>query len=344
MGNDRKGIDMRALVLVEPGRTEVQNVPVPDVEATGDALVRIQTAGLCGTDSSIVSGKIPAPIPQVMGHEAIGVVEVPGRKGLFRAGQRVLVDPGISCDHCDVCRRGHPNLCRNGGLLGRDFDGVFAEYVAIDEKQLLPVPDSVDPDQFGVIQVLGTCVHALAKVSIRPGDIAVVLGLGVSGQLIAQLLTKRGATVVGVARSEWKRDLAIELGIHAAVSPAEVEETVTRLSKGRGANVVVEAVGTEATFGQAIELAGIAGTVVLFGTASGGGQGLPYYQLYLKELTILNPRAATRGDYERAIELVDSGIVNGAPLVSATFDLRNAVDALDAVRESTTLKVLIDAT
>lgn len=334
---------MRAAVLVEPGRTEVQDVPVPDVEQSGNALVRIQTAGLCGTDSSIVAGKIPAPLPQIMGHEAVGVLEVAGRRGILTPGQRVLIDPGIACDHCDVCRRGFPNLCRNGGLLGRDFDGVFAEYVSIDENQLIAVPESVNPDQFGVIQVLGTCVHAMSKVSVRPGDVVVVLGLGVSGQLIAQLLTKRGATVIGVARSEWKRDLALELGIHSAVAPAELEQTVATLSNGRGANVVVEAVGTEATFAQAIDLAGIAGTVVLFGTASGGGQGLPYYQLYLKELTILNPRAATKGDYERAIELVASGIVNGAPLVSVTFGLDDANDAFAAVRESTTLKVLIDA-
>ncbi|MFT7474823.1 MAG: threonine dehydrogenase-like Zn-dependent dehydrogenase [Verrucomicrobiales bacterium] len=334
---------MRAVVLVEPGRTEVQDVVVPEAESVGNALVRVQTAGLCGTDSSIVAGKIPAELPRIMGHEAVGTLEIPGRLGSIATGQRVLIDPAISCEICDLCRRGYPNICRNGGLLGRDFDGVFAEYVSIDEKQLLVVPDSIGSNEAGILQVLGTCVHATSTASVRPGDIAVVLGLGVGGQLIAQLLTKQGATVIGVTRSEWKRDLAMELGIHAAVPPNEVAELVDTITSGRGANLVVEAVGTEATFAQAIELAGAAATVVLFGTATGGNEGLPYYQLYFKELTIMNPRAATKADYERAIELVAAGTINGAPIVSASFGLSDAQGAFDAVKESTTLKVLIDA-
>ena len=335
---------MRALVLVEPGRTEVQDVAIPEAESVGNALVRVQTAGLCGTDTSIVAGKIPAELPRIMGHEAVGVLEIPGRQGSIEVGQRVLIDPAVSCELCDLCRRGYPNICRNGGLLGRDFDGVFADYVAIDEKQLLVVPDSIGSDEAGILQVLGTCVHATSTASVRPGDIAVVLGLGVGGQLIAQLLTKQGATVLGVTRSEWKRELAVKLGIHAAVSPDEIAELVATTSNGRGADVVVEAVGTEATFAQAIELAGAAATVVLFGTATGGNEGLPYYQLYFKELTIRNPRAATKADYQRAIDLVAAGTINGAPIVSKSFALDDANDALDAVRESTTLKVLIDAT
>jgi threonine dehydrogenase-like Zn-dependent dehydrogenase len=183
----------------------------------------------------------------------------------------------------------------------------------------------------------------MSTASVRPGDIAVVLGLGVGGQLIAQLLTKQGATVLGVTRSEWKRDLASELGIHAAVPPDEIADLVATTTSGRGADLVVEAVGTEATFSQAIDLAGAAGTVVLFGTATGGNEGLPYYQLYFKELTIRNPRAATKADYQRAIDLVAAGTINGAPIVSKSFALSDANDALDAVRESTTLKVLIDA-
>ncbi len=335
---------MRALVLVEPGRTEVQDVAIPEAESIGNALVRVQTAGLCGTDSSIVAGKIPAALPRIMGHEAVGILEAPGRQGSIASGQRVLIDPAVSCELCDLCRRGFPNICRNGGLLGRDFDGVFADYVSIDEKQLLVVPESIGSDEAGILQVLGTCVHAMSTASVRPGDIAVVLGLGVGGQLIAQLLTKQGATVLGVTRSEWKRELALKLGIHAAVSPDEIADLVATTTSGRGADVVVEAVGTEATFAQAIDLAGAAGTVVLFGTATGGNEGLPYYQLYFKELTIKNPRAATKADYQRAIDLVAAGTINGAPIVSRSFSLPDANDALDAVRESSTLKVLIDAT
>jgi 2-desacetyl-2-hydroxyethyl bacteriochlorophyllide A dehydrogenase len=334
---------MRGVVLVEPGRTEVREVARPDAERNGCALIRMEIVGLCGTDSSIVAGKIPVSTPLVLGHEGVGVVEQAGPLGSVAAGHRVLIDPGIACEICDLCRRGLPNLCRNGGLLGRDFDGVFAEYVAIAERQLLVVPDSVGPDACGLLQVLGTCVHAMSKAPVFPGDTAVVLGLGVAGQLIAQLLSSGGARVVGVTRSGWKRDLAISLGAAAAVAPDDAAVTVADATNGRGPELVVEAVGSETTFAQAIELAGAGGTIVLYGTATGGSAGLPYYQLYFKELTIRNPRAATKADYQRAIDLVADGTIEVAPLVSRRFDLGEAPDALAAVNDASTLKVLMDA-
>ena len=330
---------MRGVQLIEPGLIEVREVPEPDSE--GAALVRMQTVGLCGTDTSIVAGKIPAPLPLILGHEGVGVVERSGRLGAVAAGQRVLIDPGISCELCDLCRRGYPNICRNGGLLGRDFDGVFADFVAVDERQLLLVPDTVSADEAGLLQVLGTCVHAVANTPVSPGDTAVVLGLGVAGQLIVQLLAGRGARVIGVTRSEFKRELAKEHGADLAVAPDDAADAIRNATDGRGADLVVEAVGKEATFAQAIELAGAASTVVLFGTATSGNKGLPYYSLYFKELTIRNPRAATKADYQRAIDLVASGAVNAAPLVSHRFSLIEPDEALAALGEPTTLKVLM---
>jgi L-iditol 2-dehydrogenase len=330
---------MQALQLIKPGNTQVVDVEQPD--ATGKALIRIETVGLCGTDKSIVAGKIPSPYPLIMGHEAVGVVEAAGPLGFVQPGQRVLIDPAISCEVCDLCRRGLPNLCRNGGLLGRDFDGVFADYVAIAEGQLLTVPDNISADAAGLLQVLGTCVHAVAKARTFPGDVAVVLGLGVGGQLISQLLKLQGLTVIGVTRSAWKRDLAVKLGATMAVEPDDAAQAVADATGGRGAAVVVEAIGKEATFAQAIELTGAGGTVVLFGTATGGDAGLPYYQLYFKELTIQNPRAATKSDYQRAIDLVAAGAIDAAPLVSQRFALAEGNAALEAVANASTLKVLM---
>ncbi|MGI9595263.1 MAG: zinc-binding dehydrogenase, partial [Acidimicrobiales bacterium] len=157
----------------------------------------------------------------------------------------------------------------------------------------------------------------------------------------AQLLAQLGATVIGVTRSEWKRDLAVQLGARQAVSPDDAVAAVAEMTDGRGADIVIEAVGTEATLAQSIELAGHAGTVVLYGTAADGGQGLPYYQLYFKELTIRCPRAATRADYQRSIDLVAGGRIKAAPLVTSRFDLGQADQALAAVKEPSALKVLM---
>lgn len=330
---------MRGVQLIEPGVVEVREIALPAADA--QALVRIKTVGVCGTDSSIIAGKIPVELPRTMGHEGVGVVEQAGPLGAVAAGKRVLIDPGISCELCDLCRRGYPNLCRSGGLLGRDFDGVFADFVAVNEHQLLLVPDHITDDEAGLLQVLGTCVHAVATAPVLPGDVAVVLGLGVAGQLLVQLLARSGAHVIGITRSPSKRALAERLGAAQSAAPEAAAATVGEATKGRGANVVIEAVGTEATFGQAIELADHAGTVVLYGTATGGGAGLPYYQLYFKELTIRNPRAATKADYQRAIDLVATGVIDTAPIVSARFGLSEAREALAAVDDPSTLKVLM---
>ena len=331
---------MRAAQLIEPGVVEVLDVPTPE---SGDAaVIRMETLGLCGTDLSIVAGKIPVEMPRVMGHEGIGTIEVAGPTADFEAGQRVLINPGLFCEHCDLCRRGYPNLCPNGGLLGRELDGLFSDYAAIPERQLLAVPDEVSSEASGVIQVLGTCVHAVSKAPVSPDDTAVVLGLGVSGQLIAQLLAAKGAQVIGVTRSEWKRELALQLGATAAAAPERAAQVVAELTGGRGSDVVFEAVGTVQTFSQAIELAGSAATVVFFGTTTGIGDGLPYYQLYYKELTLRNPRGATMADYEQAIALVASGVINGVPLISSRFGLDEVDHALAATQDPSTLKVLMD--
>ncbi|WP_420638657.1 zinc-dependent alcohol dehydrogenase [Candidatus Poriferisocius sp.] len=331
---------MRAAQLTEPGVVEIVDVPMPD--AGSAAIVRMQTLGLCGTDVSIVAGKIPVEIPRVMGHEGVGVIELSGPSAAFEVGQRVLINPGFFCEHCHLCGRGCENLCPEGGLLGRDLDGLFTEYTATPERQLLAIPDHVPSDAAGVIQVLGTCVHAVGQAPVSPGDTAVVIGLGVSGQLITQLLVAQGAHVVGVTRSEWKRELALQQGAVAATTPERAAALVEDLTEGRGPETVFEAVGTVPTFALAIELAGSAATVVFFGTAAGSGGGLPYYQLYYKELTLRNPRGATTADYERAIALVADGTINGAPLISWRYGLDEINQAIAATKEPSTLKILME--
>ncbi|HKX75064.1 MAG TPA: alcohol dehydrogenase catalytic domain-containing protein [Acidimicrobiia bacterium] len=333
---------MRALVLDRPGQAEVRQVPSPDRE--GWAVIRVDRVGVCGTDGSIFKGKIPVTYPRVMGHEMAGVVERAGRLGLVEVGTRVVVDPTVTCGYCDMCRDDRANLCRNGGLLGRDLDGVFSELVAVPETLLHPLPDNISTEDAPLLQVLGTCVHGQAATKVLPGDTAVVVGLGVTGLLHLQLLRARGLTqVVGVTRSEGKRELARRLGALEAVHPDEAAAVVDEVSGGRGARLVVESAGYEATFSQAIRLAGAGGTVVFFGTATGGGEGLPYYDLYHKELTLLNPRAALPRDYARAVQLAASGAVQLSPLITHRLPLDKAPTALpQLVADPAALKVIFE--
>ncbi|HEU5112499.1 MAG TPA: alcohol dehydrogenase catalytic domain-containing protein, partial [Acidimicrobiia bacterium] len=227
---------MRAVRVRAPGVIEVGDVPEPD--AGGSVLVRVGQVGICGTDVKILGGKIPVDYPRIMGHEMVGEVVAAPPASPYPAGTRVLVDPGVACGWCHLCRAGRFNICVNGGLLGRDVDGVFTEYAVVPFNRLIPVPAGISARASGVLQVLGTCVHAVKTIASFPGQTAAVIGLGVAGQLITQLLRLRGMTVVGITRSEWKRDLAASTGTHFTAAPDDAPAVLAELSRGRGPDLV----------------------------------------------------------------------------------------------------------
>ncbi|MGH9086526.1 MAG: zinc-dependent alcohol dehydrogenase [Acidimicrobiales bacterium] len=322
---------MRAAVLEAPGQLVVRELAVARRDDLAE--VRVEQAGVCGTDRKVVDGSMPSALPRVIGHELVGrlVADAPAVEGgpSLAAGTRVLVDPSMWCGRCDTCRRGLVHLCPSGGLMGRDVDGGLAELVAVPAERLHVVPESVGMDDAALLQVLGTCVHAQRQVDVFPVDHAVVVGLGVSGLLHVQLLRARGArTVVGVGRSASKRELAEQLGATVTCTPDEAPGMVAELTGGNGAGVVVEAAGVGATVSLAVELAGFGATVVIFGTVVGGEHPLPFYDLYRKELTLVNPRAAVGRDYDDAIAVVVSGAVRGAPLVTERLPMTDAPGVL----------------
>ena len=330
---------MQAVRVVAPGSIEITEVPEPETD--GSVLVRAGQVGICGTDTKILAGKIPVDYPRIMGHEMVGEVVSAPHGSPYPSGTRVLVDPGVACGWCHLCQDGRFNICTNGGLMGREMDGVFTELAVVPFQRLVPVPSTVADKASGVLQVLGTCIHAIKAVRPFPGQVAAVVGLGVAGQLITQLLRLRGMTVVGITRSEWKRQLATESGTHFVTAPDQAAPLLAEVTEGRGPDLVVEAVGTEATLAGAIDLAATGGEVLVFGTLTGGGQGLPYYQLYHKELTLHNPRAALIGDYADGVALTADGSLNLEPIVTHVLALDEAEKAFELVHDPSSLKVLM---
>jgi L-gulonate 5-dehydrogenase len=325
--------------VAAPGAIDIAEVPEP--VDPGRAVVRIDQVGICGTDVKIVSGKIPVDYPRILGHEMVGQVVSAPSASPYQEGTRVIVDPGVSCGWCDLCVSGRTNICRNGGLMGRDVDGVFTEYAVVPVNRMTPVPATVSNRAAGLLQVLGTCVHAVKSLNPFPGQVAAVIGLGVGGQLIAQLLTLRGMTVVGITRSEWKRRLAAEFGAAAVAEPGEAPVVLADMTAGRGPDLVVEAVGSEATLSEAVTLAATGGEVLVYGTLTGGSRGLPYYDMYHKELTLYNPRAAVLGDYADGVALAAAGSLSLEAIVTHELDLSEAHEAFELVQDSSSLKVLM---
>ncbi|MGH3482099.1 MAG: zinc-dependent alcohol dehydrogenase [Nocardioidaceae bacterium] len=331
---------MRALVLTGVERLEVRDLPEPAADQR--ALIAVERAGLCGTDLKLHQGKPPVDYPRILGHELIGHVVRSGASGRFAEGTRVLVDPTIACGHCHACHAERPNLCPNGALLGRDVDGGFADLVAVDDRQLLPLPPSMSLEDAAMLQVLGVCVHAQRRITAFPGQTAAVIGLGVGGLLHTQLLAARGVRVVGVTRSAAKRELAEALGATVTYAPDHAVAGVSDVTDGRGAEIVVESVGTTQTLAQAIDLVGVGGTILQYGIVAATEGELPFYELYYKEIELVSSRAAVPGDYARSIGLLASGQVRVAPLVSATYPLDQGAAAFAAMHtRSDLVKVLL---
>jgi 2-desacetyl-2-hydroxyethyl bacteriochlorophyllide A dehydrogenase len=333
-----------AVVLEAPEVLRVDDRPLP-VPGPGEVLVDIGMTGICGTDVSIYAGKVAVRHPLIMGHEMFGRVSSSAPLSRYDPGTRVIVDPVISCGSCYWCSKGQANLCPNGALLGRDRDGGFTEAAAVPVSNLFAVPDAISDEVAPLLQVLTVCTHGQRNAPLFPGDSALIIGLGVSGLLHLQIAKARGAKpLIGITRSAPKRELALQLGADLALDPAEDDlgDRVRDATAGRGPDLVIECAGKMETLAQAIELVRFGGHVTLFGTITDDEGALPFYSLYLKEITLTNPRAAKPEDFPAALELVSSGAVRLEPLVTHTFPLGSTQEAIDTARSGRAIKVTLD--
>jgi L-iditol 2-dehydrogenase len=326
------------MVLRTPSELVLDDVALPDVPA-GHVLVHITHSGLCGTDLKIYKGAIPAQYPLIMGHEMVGELA---------DGDRVIIDPVLFCGTCFHCRMGQTNLCSAGGLIGRETNGGFAEYAAVPAGQVFRLPDSLDLRIAPLIQVATTCLHAQRLASVSLGESVAVIGLGVSGQLHVQIAKARGAgKVIGISRSRFKNDLAKQLGADVVIEsgPSAVAK-VLEATDGRGADVVIECTGVMTSIADAIRMARFGGRIQMFGITNATSGALPFYDLYFKELTLINNRAATAQDFPVTIDLVARGVVRLEPLVTHRMALDELGAALGMVEDGAErrLKIILDHT
>ena len=335
---------MKAMVLTAPGQLVLDEVARPS-PAANDVLVRVTHSGICGTDYKIFKGAIPVSYPRIMGHEMAGEVVEAGSTS-FRIGDRVIVDPELYCGVCFHCRIGQTHLCPNGQLLGRDANGGFAEFLAAPRTHVFPLPDGIDRQAAPMIQVLTTCLHAQRQIDIFPGEHVVVLGLGVTGQLHVQLAKARGATVIGVTRSADKRAMAERLGADLTVAgDGDAVARVREATEGRGPDVVIETTGVVQQLASAVDMTRSGGRILMFGIITAKEGALPFYDLYYKELSLINARVAKSEDYPDAIGLVQRGLVRLEPLISDVMslgDLKTAIGMLGSDGGGQRMKIVLE--
>jgi 2-desacetyl-2-hydroxyethyl bacteriochlorophyllide A dehydrogenase len=321
----------RTALLEAPRRFELVDRAVPS-PAPREVLVRVAATAVCHTDLGIYTGDHPGVrYPVVMGHEATGLVEATGMEVRnVSAGDPVIINPIISCGHCDSCKRGAEHLCRNAGLFGREVDGSMTELVSLDSRYTYRLPPTLPLANATLIETLATVRHAQERLNLTRGESVVVLGQGTTGLLHTRLAVLAGADpVIAVSRSRWKLDLATRMGAHHALDvPAEdAVAEVVRLTGGSGADIVIDTAGGAATLRAGLDMLRPGGRFSPYAVSHECCESFTTFPLYYKEVSIIGSRALTNADMQPAIDLVASGKIDVSDFVSAMFPLERAPEA-----------------
>jgi L-iditol 2-dehydrogenase len=350
LGAVRYSGSMKALLLSEYGRLDIVDVPMPR-PAAGEILVRVEACGICGSDVHGYDGASGRRIPPlIMGHEAAGTVAALGpRVAGVREGDRVTFDSTIYCGECEYCRKGEVNLCNSRQVLGvstPDFrrEGAFAEYVVVPERVIYGLPASIPFEQAAMIEPLAVAVHAVSLSKVTADTTALVVGAGMIGLLVLQVLRDAGCKRVFVADIDDTRlSLATDLGATSTMNArtSDTKAQIDRLTSGAGVDAAFEAVGSTPTVKSAIENVRKGGHVTLIGNVSPNVE-IPLQAVVSRELT-LQGSAASSGEYPKCIELLARGAIRVDQLITAVAPLEQGAEWFQRLhdREPNLMKVIL---
>ena len=327
---------MKTAVMLGIGEMGFEERDIPQVK-DDEVLVKLEYVGICGSDlhyyeTGAIGDYVVEP-PFVLGHEPGGtVVEVGKNVTHLKAGDRVALEPGKTCGHCEFCKTGRYNLCPDVVFFATPpVDGVFQEYVAHEADLCFKLPDNVSTLEGALIEPLAVGFHAAIQGDAHLGQKAVVMGAGCIGLVSMMALKARGVSEVYVVDIMEKRlQKALELGADGVINGAEenVEEKIRQITDGRGVDLVIETAGTEITTRQAISIAKKGSNIVLVGYSKSGEMTLPMSLVLDKELTFKSV-FRYRHIYPMAIEAVAQGKVNLKGIVTDIFDLDDVQKAMD---------------
>src|SRR5215831_13163667 len=319
---------MKALVLEEYMKLVYRDAPLPQME-DDEVLVCVQAAGICGSDVHGFDGSTGRRIPPlIMGHEASGIIEATGKNVTgWKAGQRVTFDSTIYKQRDWFTLHGMYNLSDGRMVMGvstPEFkkDGAFAEYVTVPQHILYSIPDSVSYTQAALVEPAAVSLHAIRLSPPEPDDVVIVLGAGMVGSFVIQLLKIIGCrTVIAVDLSPERLSLAKSLGAEYCFTAddPQLKKTLAELTEGRGADLALEVVGTQAPIQLGISLLRKGGTLTLIGNLS-PEVVIPLQAIVTRQLR-LQGSCAINGEYPDILDLVSKGLLNMSAILSAEAPL-----------------------
>ncbi len=342
---------MKAIVKVreDAGAMEVKELPTPK-PGPGEILVKMKAAGICYSDVMILTnkykGRVPVPIPIIMGHEGAGMVaEVGEGVDHVKPGDKVGLNPLWGCSQCENCLNGYPNMCMSWRHLGITCDGTFAEYRVLPAFVAYRLPDSISMIDAAFLEPISLTVRTLDHIKPRLGDTVAIIGPGSIGMFHLQAFKSAGASfviVIGLDQDASRFEIARRLGADYTVngSKEDVVKRVKEITDGAGVDIVVETANHPSTVPLAINLAAARGRVVLFGLYPEAT--LSPLTLLRSGLTVMGDVAVLPGQFLRAIRWVEYKKVLAEPMITRRFKLEQGKEAFDAFHKGDLVKVLFE--
>ncbi len=321
---------MKKIVLEAPGRFVERQAPAP-VNGPGEALLRMEKIGVCGSDFHAFAGRHPIyTYPRVLGHELSGVVvEVSDNDKGIGPGDRCAIEPYISCGKCRACLRVRNNCCEQIRVLGIHVDGGMQEFLCV-PIGLLHKSEKLSLDQLALVETLGIGAHAAERSGLKHGDEALIIGAGPIGIAVAQFASVRGAAVHVIERNEWRRQFVESMGY-----------TASPTAENRRADVVFDATGNAEAMGKSLEFVATGGSLVYVGLTS-DPVCINDSLFHRREITLLASRNS-HDLFPRIIRLIEEGKIDTSHWITDRLTLSEVSSRFqDLSTRQTLIKAIVD--
>ncbi len=334
-------------IMTKPGEIQFREVPIGE-PGEGEVLIKMRNIGICGSDIHVYHGKHPfTSYPVTQGHEVSGeVVKTgPGVTGL-EPGQKVTVQPQVTCGKCYPCRHGKYNLCEELKVMGFQTTGMASEYFIAPAKLVLPLPDNMSFEQGAMIEPLAVAVHAVRQFGDIAGKDVVVMGAGPIGNLVFQVAKGLGAAhTLVTSHGGIRAELARECGADWVINTREEDlgDAMLRCFGPDKADVIYDCAGNNASMGDAIKYAR-KGSVIILVAVFAGMANVDLAVLNDHELDLNTTMMYREEDYLEAIRLVSQGKVKLEPLMTKVFSFKDYKKAYEYIdnNKASSMKILID--
>ncbi|MFQ6082072.1 MAG: alcohol dehydrogenase catalytic domain-containing protein [Candidatus Aminicenantia bacterium] len=340
---------MKAAIFYGPNQPlKIEEVDKPGIE-DNEILVKIAACGVCQTDLHYIDHGVPTfkQPPMILGHEPSGIVEEIGSKVKnLKVGDHVLIPPVFSCGTCYNCRIGRENICNNMIMMGNHIDGAYAEYTKAPAKDCLPLPEELPLEEASIIaDAISTPYHAVKnRAKVNLGDTVVVFGCGGVGMNVIQIATAAGGSVIAVDLVDKKLELAKKLGATHTINPTgkEDKELLKEIKKltGGGADIAIEVIGNPKTIELAYNSVRPGGRLCQVGYTHENVL-INMGKLMFREIEIVGSLGCRPVDYPKLIEMVRTGKIQLAPIVTHKFKLDEINEAFDTLRKGEALRSIV---